>query len=108
MVCWPFFAEQPTNCRYICEEWGFGLEIEGEVKRERVEKLVREAMEGEKGREMKRRALEWKEKARTATEPGGSSYANIEKLMKDLVQTNVSEAEIISTGFHHQINEKLV
>ncbi|XP_020672407.1 7-deoxyloganetin glucosyltransferase-like isoform X1 [Dendrobium catenatum] len=108
MVCWPFFAEQPTNCRYICEEWGVGLEIEGEVKREMVAKLVREAMEGEKGMEMKRRALEWKEKARRATEPGGSSYANVEKLTRDLVQTKVSEAEIISTGFHHQTNEKLV
>lgn len=89
MVCWPFFAEQPTNCRYICDEWGVGLEIEGEVKRGTVEKLVREAMEGEKGMEMRRRALEWKEKARRATELGGSSRANLDKLMRDLVQTKV-------------------
>ncbi|KAL5675829.1 hypothetical protein ACJX0J_011960, partial [Zea mays] len=22
MLCWPFFAEQQTNCRYTCAEWG--------------------------------------------------------------------------------------
>ncbi|XP_020586722.1 7-deoxyloganetin glucosyltransferase-like [Phalaenopsis equestris] len=89
MVCWPFFAEQPTNCRYVCEEWGVGLEIKGEVKKDGVEKLVREAMEGEKGMEMKRRALEWKEKATRAMEPGGSSFANLEKLVRDLVHMKV-------------------
>ena len=22
MLCWPYFGDQPTNCRYTCEEWG--------------------------------------------------------------------------------------
>uniref|UniRef100_A0A0D9X1M5 Uncharacterized protein n=1 Tax=Leersia perrieri TaxID=77586 RepID=A0A0D9X1M5_9ORYZ len=27
MICWPFFSEQVTNCRYACEEWGVGVEM---------------------------------------------------------------------------------
>jgi UDP:flavonoid glycosyltransferase YjiC (YdhE family) len=33
MVCWPFFAEQPTNCRCACAKWGIGMEIDSGVAR---------------------------------------------------------------------------
>ncbi|KAF7803731.1 7-deoxyloganetin glucosyltransferase-like [Senna tora] len=58
MACWPFFADQQPNCRYACREWGIGIEIENDVKREEVEKLVIELMEGEKGKQMRERVLE--------------------------------------------------
>jgi UDP:flavonoid glycosyltransferase YjiC (YdhE family) len=29
IICWPFFADQQTNCQYSCNEWGIGIEIEG-------------------------------------------------------------------------------
>ncbi|CAJ1947224.1 unnamed protein product [Sphenostylis stenocarpa] len=32
MLCWPFFADQPTNCRNICNDWGIGIEIDTNVK----------------------------------------------------------------------------
>ncbi|CAN0853400.1 7-deoxyloganetin glucosyltransferase [Linum grandiflorum] len=41
LICWPFFADQQTNCFYACREWGIGMEIDSEVKREEVEKLVK-------------------------------------------------------------------
>ncbi|QHO16915.1 7-deoxyloganetin glucosyltransferase [Arachis hypogaea] len=55
MACWPFFAEQQTNSFYACKKWGIGIgmEIECDVKREQVEGLVRELMEGQKGKEIK-------------------------------------------------------
>uniref|UniRef100_A0A3B6MVI9 Glycosyltransferase n=1 Tax=Triticum aestivum TaxID=4565 RepID=A0A3B6MVI9_WHEAT len=34
MLCWPFFAEQQTNCRYKCAEWGVAMEIGDNVRRE--------------------------------------------------------------------------
>ncbi|KAG2659339.1 hypothetical protein PVAP13_1KG347100 [Panicum virgatum] len=71
MLCWPFFAEQQTNCRYACAEWGVGMEVAGDVRREALEARIREAMAGDKGREMRRRAEEWKEAAVQATQPGG-------------------------------------
>jgi hypothetical protein len=47
-------------------------------------------MEGEKGNEMKRKAMEWKAMAEEAACPGGSSCKNFENLLADilLVQNN--------------------
>ncbi|CAL9111067.1 unnamed protein product, partial [Musa textilis] len=83
MLSWPFFAEQQTNCRYVCAEWGAGMEIDSDVKREVVEGLIRELMGEEKGKEMKRRAMEWKEAAGRAAQPGGSSSANLERMVRE-------------------------
>lgn len=85
MLCWPFFADQQTNCRYICSVWGVGMEIDCEVKREEVKGLIRELMEGEKGKDMRKKAMRWKESARKATELGGSSHCNFERFLNDLL-----------------------
>ncbi|KAK7824703.1 7-deoxyloganetin glucosyltransferase [Quercus suber] len=85
MISWPFFAEQLTNCRYCCVEWGIGMEIDNNVQRDEVEKLVRELMDGEKGKELKKKAMEWKIKAEDATKPSGSSYQNMDKLISEVL-----------------------
>ncbi|CAK9179139.1 unnamed protein product [Ilex paraguariensis] len=82
VICWPFFADQQTNCRYSCVEWEIGMEINNDVKREEVEELVREMMKGEKGKKMRSKAKEWKNKAEGATYVGGSSYDNFDKFIK--------------------------
>ncbi|KAL4561517.1 hypothetical protein LXL04_033684 [Taraxacum kok-saghyz] len=84
MLCWPYLWDQPTNCRQMCEEWVVGLEIEGDVNRDEVERLVRELIGGEKGKEMRSKAMEWKEKIETATGPKGSSTLDVEKLANDI------------------------
>ncbi|XP_008811183.2 7-deoxyloganetin glucosyltransferase-like [Phoenix dactylifera] len=86
MICWPNFADQYTNCRYADKEWEIGVEIDQEVKREQVMGTVREVMEGERGKEMRKNAMKWKERAEQATRQGGSSYENMERLAKDLNQ----------------------
>ncbi|KAL0422392.1 UNVERIFIED_CONTAM: 7-deoxyloganetin glucosyltransferase [Sesamum latifolium] len=88
MVCWPFFAEQQTNCWYACAKWGVGVEIEGDVRKGKVEKMVRVMMEGEKGKEMRKKALEWKDKASAAAKPGGSSFTNLETLINATLLNN--------------------
>jgi UDP-glucoronosyl and UDP-glucosyl transferase len=90
VVSWPFFAEQQTNCRFACTEWGIGMEIDNNVKRLEVEALIREVMGGEKGKRMKKRAMEWKESATMATENGGSSLVNFEKLVNEVLLSNYS------------------
>nr|XP_043620485.1 UDP-glycosyltransferase 85A8-like [Erigeron canadensis] len=85
MVCWPFFAEQQTNCRYCCIEWGIGMEIDTDVKRQEVENQVREMMDGEKGKTMRSKSLEWKQKAKEAVDVGGSSYLNFDRLINDIL-----------------------
>ncbi|KAM0936315.1 putative 7-deoxyloganetin glucosyltransferase [Dioscorea sansibarensis] len=86
VICWPFFGDQQTNCRYLCTEWGMGMEIDNNVKREEVEGLIKELMNGEKGMEMRNRALAWKELAVRASEPGGSSSVNFDKLVTEVLQ----------------------
>jgi len=85
MICWPFFAEQQTNCRFCCNEWGIGLEIE-DAKRDKIESLVKELLDGEKGKEMKEKALQWKTLAHNAASgPHGSSFMNLENLFRDVL-----------------------
>ncbi|XXG86413.1 hypothetical protein AAC387_Pa11g1314 [Persea americana] len=89
VICWPFFAEQQTNCRYACKEWGIGMEIDNDVKRDEVEGTIREMMEGaEKGKEMSKKAVEWKERVEIATKQGGSSYENLNSFVKQMLWPN--------------------
>ncbi|KAM4118299.1 hypothetical protein ACB094_02G191300 [Castanea mollissima] len=83
IICWPFFADQQPNCRYACTTWGIGMEINHDVKREEIEALVKEILEGDKGKTAKQKALEWKKKAVEATDIGGSSYKDFERLIKE-------------------------
>ncbi|KAM5586416.1 hypothetical protein ABKV19_005366 [Rosa sericea] len=85
MLCWPFFADQQTNSYYCCNEWGIGMEINTDVKRDNVEKLVKELMEGDKGKKMKSKALEWKKLAEEATAQHGSSSKNFENLVNQVL-----------------------
>ncbi|CAK9171965.1 unnamed protein product [Ilex paraguariensis] len=85
MICWPFFAEQQTNCWYCCTKWGIGMEIDNDAKRNEIEILVRELMGGERGKEMKNKALDWKQKAEDATT--GSAYAILEKMINQVLLT---------------------
>jgi len=82
MLCLPFFGDQQTNCRYTCNEWGIGMEIDSNAERDKVEKLVRELMEGEKGREVKKKVMEWRKLAEEAAGPSGSSSMNLDELVK--------------------------
>lgn len=84
VICWPFFAEQQTNCRYACTVWEIGMEVEHDVKRQEIEAIVKEMMEGEKGKEIRKKAQEWKKEAEAATDVGGSSYNNFDKFIKKL------------------------
>ncbi|CAJ1947222.1 unnamed protein product [Sphenostylis stenocarpa] len=84
MLCWPFFADQPRNCRNICDDWGIGIKIDTNVKREEVEKQVNELIRGEKGKEMRQKAMELKKKAEEASKPGGSSYMNLDKVIEEV------------------------
>ncbi|WOH11575.1 hypothetical protein DCAR_0831065 [Daucus carota subsp. sativus] len=85
VICWPFFAEQQTNCKYSCVDWEIGMEIDNNVKRNEVEQLVRELMDCERGRELKKKALEWKKKAEAAASPGGSSDLSLDRLVDELL-----------------------
>ncbi|KAL5556276.1 hypothetical protein UlMin_038512 [Ulmus minor] len=83
VICWPFFADQQTNCHYACTTWEIGLEVNNDVKRDEVAALVHEMMEGDKGKKLREKALEWKKKAVDATDIGGPSHNEFEKFIKE-------------------------
>ncbi|KAK4595127.1 hypothetical protein RGQ29_018762 [Quercus rubra] len=85
MLCLPFFSDQQTNCKYTCNEWAIGMEIDFDVKRVKVEKMVRELLEGDDGKKMKKKAMEWKKLAEEATGPLGSSSINLKNLVSEVL-----------------------
>ncbi|XP_071715890.1 7-deoxyloganetin glucosyltransferase-like isoform X1 [Rutidosis leptorrhynchoides] len=80
MICWPFFAEQQTNCWFSCNQWGIGMEIDSDVDRKQVENLVNILMVEEKGKEMKDKAMAWKKKSESM-----SSWLNIENMINKVL-----------------------
>nr|XP_027075694.1 7-deoxyloganetin glucosyltransferase-like [Coffea arabica] len=88
MICWPFFADQLTNRLCCCTHWGVAVEIDSNVDRLEVEKVVRDLMEGKKGKELQQKVWEWKNKAEEAIRPSiGSSYLNLEKMIENVLQS---------------------
>ncbi|CAL5417804.1 unnamed protein product [Camellia sinensis] len=86
MICWPYFGDQQTNCWYSCTQWGIGVEMDTDVKRDVVERLVRELMYGHKGKEMKKRVMEWRKIAEEATmSSSASSFLNLEKMIMQVL-----------------------
>nr|CAB3478221.1 unnamed protein product [Digitaria exilis] len=79
MLCWPLAAEQKMNKVFLTDEMGIGVEMEGYkvgfIKAEEVEAKVRLVLEGEEGKELRKRAIELKKEAEEALEDGGSSRA---------------------------------
>ncbi|KAJ9560404.1 hypothetical protein OSB04_005564 [Centaurea solstitialis] len=80
MICWPFFAEQQTNCWFSCNQWGIAMEIDGDVDRKQVEMHVKMLMVEEKGEEMRQMATVWKRKSEST-----SSLMNIDNLINHVL-----------------------
>ncbi|KAF0915823.1 hypothetical protein E2562_039124 [Oryza meyeriana var. granulata] len=85
MVAVPQLSDQPTNAKYVEDVWRVGVRVrpdgEGVVRKEEVERRVREVMEGEKSKEYMRNAASWSAKARSAMSEGGSSDRNISEFL---------------------------
>ena len=61
------------------------MEIDFDIKKEEVEKIVRELVEGEKGKKMKKQAMQWKQSAEEVTSPLGSPSINLKNLVRELL-----------------------
>ncbi|CAL5082387.1 unnamed protein product [Urochloa decumbens] len=81
MVAMPHWSDQTMNAKYIADVWRVGVRVcpneRGVVRKEEVERCVREVMEGERSTEYRQNATNWKEKAKRAMSEGGSSDNNI-------------------------------
>ncbi|KAL0364595.1 UNVERIFIED_CONTAM: UDP-glycosyltransferase 90A1 [Sesamum angustifolium] len=91
LLALPLMAEQHMNARFVAEEIGVGLRImprggtvRGFVEAEEVERVVREMMEGEKGVEVRRKAVEYGGAACAAMAEGGSSWRTLDLVVADV------------------------
>ncbi|KAI7994798.1 UDP-glycosyltransferase 85A2 [Camellia lanceoleosa] len=76
--------------------WGLriaGMEIEHDVKREQVQDLVSKILEGEEGKKLRNKAMDWKKKAEAAVIEGGSSYNNFNLLVEELLQMSLNHCK---------------
>jgi len=89
MIAVPQWTDQSTNAKYIINVWKMGLKApvdeKGLVTREATKHSIREIMEGERGKEIKKNALKWRKLAKEAVDEGGSSDKNIEEFVAKLV-----------------------
>jgi len=83
-LCWPYFADQPSNESYICDVWKVGLKFnrdersgivtQGEIKK-KVDKLLCDE-------NFKARALDLQEKAANNVKEGGCSDKNLNNFVE--------------------------
>ncbi|KAK6145437.1 hypothetical protein DH2020_022257 [Rehmannia glutinosa] len=88
MLCWPYFADQMTNSRFVSEVWKIGLDMKDTCDRILIEKMVRDVMEARRD-EFLERAHSFAILAKKAISEGGSSYLNLDRLI-DFLKSTVS------------------
>ncbi|KAE8689323.1 UDP-glycosyltransferase 90A2 [Hibiscus syriacus] len=93
ILAWPMLAEQPLNARMVVEEIKVGLRVEsgrngmkpGFVKWQVLMKMVMELMEGERGKQVRKRVKEVAEMAKMAMEENsGSSWKTLNLLIDEI------------------------
>ncbi|KAL9411226.1 hypothetical protein AB3S75_044922 [Citrus x aurantiifolia] len=83
MICWPSFADQQINSRFVDEVWKLGLDIKDLFDRNIVEKAVNDLMVKRK-EEFMESADQMANLAKKSVNEGGSSYCNLDRLVKDI------------------------
>ena len=61
------------------------MEIDCDIKKEEVDDIVRELLEADEGKKMKKKDVEWKKLAEEAASPLGSSSTNIKILVSEVL-----------------------
>ncbi|KAK4270072.1 hypothetical protein QN277_023156 [Acacia crassicarpa] len=86
MVAVPQWTDQSLNAKNVKDVWKMGMRAQacedGIVKRETLKSCIKEVMESEIGKEMKRNAIPWKASASKATDEGGSSQKHIQEFVE--------------------------
>ncbi|KAF3444677.1 hypothetical protein FNV43_RR14370 [Rhamnella rubrinervis] len=93
ILAWPMMAEQPLNAKMVVEEIKVGLRVEtcdgsvkGFVRSEGLKKMVKALMEGDKGKDVRKKTKEVAAMANKAVEEGGSSWSSLESLINEICQ----------------------
>ena len=83
MICWPYFADQQINSRYVGEIWKCGIDMKDVCDRKVVQKVVNDLMVDRREEHM-RSIAEMCELAKESVSEGGLSYCNLDRLIEDI------------------------
>eukprot|EP01018_Ginkgo_biloba_P015348 Gb_41001 [translate_table: standard] len=87
LVCWPFFADNHVNRRLLVDVWKMGVELnDRNICREDITRSVKMVIIGDEGAHIRKRCNDLKISVRNATNKGGSSYVNFDKLVKIIMK----------------------
>ena len=78
MVCWPFFADQQINSRFVGAVWRNGLDMKDVCDRAVVQRTLKEAMESDV---IKGAAQALAQQVRRDVDGGGSSAVELQRLV---------------------------
>ncbi|XVF29639.1 hypothetical protein REPUB_Repub15cG0139200 [Reevesia pubescens] len=88
MIAMPQWTDQPTNAKFVSDVWKVGIRVskdeKGIIRKEEIERCIREIMEGEKSLDIKKNSEKWKKLAKDAVDEGGSSDNNIDEFVAKL------------------------
>ncbi|RDX81366.1 7-deoxyloganetic acid glucosyltransferase, partial [Mucuna pruriens] len=113
MICWPYFADQQINSRFVSEVWKLGLDMKDVCDRQVVEEMVNDLMVHRR-EEFLRSAQTMAISAHKSVSPGGSSYSSLDDFevwklgldMKDVCDRRVVE-EMVNDLMIHRWEEFL-
>ncbi|KAJ9684459.1 hypothetical protein PVL29_016765 [Vitis rotundifolia] len=83
MICWPYFADQQVNSRFVSHVWKLGMDMKDSCDRVTVEKMVRDLMK-EKRDEFMNAADTLATLAKKCVGEGGSSSCNLNSFIEDI------------------------
>ncbi|URD96124.1 UDP-glucoronosyl and UDP-glucosyl transferase [Musa troglodytarum] len=88
MLCFPVFADQPTNRKMVVEDLRIGIDVGsiGEVSRAEVARRIDSLMGGEIGGALRKEMEEAQRAVQSAVAPCGSSSRNMEQFTADLLK----------------------
>lgn len=100
MLTFPIFWDQIPNAKLIVEDWKIGLPLKQEVgpknvvRGQEIARMVKRLMDldGDEGKELRRRVGEVKAACERATEKGGSTETNLRSFVKEIVHAHKNQS----------------
>ncbi|XP_052478797.1 UDP-glycosyltransferase 74B1-like [Gossypium raimondii] len=89
MIGVPKWTDQLTDAKFVEEIWEIGVRAKedevGVVRKDELLRCLKEVMEGEKSKEIRRNANKWRDSAMKTINEGGSSDKYIDEFVQDLM-----------------------
>ncbi|XWS74069.1 hypothetical protein CRYUN_Cryun02cG0183700 [Craigia yunnanensis] len=84
MLCKPFFGDQSLNSNYVSHVWKVGLQLQNKLERGGIEGAIKRLMVDIEGEEIRKNAMDLKEKAALCIRENGSSCCSVNELTKQI------------------------